>query len=51
MQIEAICYKGRFYEKIAVCLFVGAKMKVTLCSYDLIKQNDIRVKEFSNRSL
>ena len=49
MQIEALCYKGKFYEKVAVCLFIGTKMKVTLCSYDLIKQNDTRVKEEKGR--
>lgn len=34
MQTKTICYKGKFYERIAFCFFVGAKMQVALCSIE-----------------
>lgn len=32
MQTKTIYYKGRIYQKVAVCFFIGAKMQVVFCS-------------------
>lgn len=34
MKLKTIIYKGKVYQRIAVCLFIGTKTKFVLCSTD-----------------
>lgn len=45
MQTKTIYYRGRIYQKYAVCAFVGAKMKVLFCSED--NKNQLNTKDTS----
>lgn len=44
---KIICREGKYYEKVAFCLFVGAKVEVILCSNISDKQSNIVAKSTS----